>query len=263
MKFGMLLSLSLVVAASALASEVPSQNVVGILRVDSSANRTVVAVPWVAAGIGDQDVKVTDIVKTSNLTPADGNGYAGDTLNYYNGNSFEVWHLVPGESGGAPVWKPVTVVDAQGIDEGTSADVAGLPRGGAIILIRRDASKPFYLLGQVGVNAPASLDLAVGTKASPAYSLIAPPMIKDLGVDINSDITWLGVGANDEISIDQVSGPIVTCKFKTDGEGNDAWKKGVWVNGELTWKDPPTIPAGTGFWFVSKSSKAVTVRWTK
>lgn len=252
MKLAALLSVSVLASCSAFAaSTAESSNVLGVLRVDSPYVRTIVAVPWVAAGVEASDIKVTDIVKTANLSE-------DDQLHYYNGSGFESWKL----SGGK--WVAANQVSENG-GSGTSpeADVQGLPRGGAILLVRPSATSGsyFFLQGQVGSGAVGSPSIATGSLASPAYSLIAPPSVKESDVDVNSDMTWSGVGANDCLYILQAGGKTVECKFK-----DKAWKVGSWTSAgagpkTLTWVNPPAIPVGTGFWYVSKTATAPTIAW--
>lgn len=253
MKLATLLSVSVLASCSAFAaSTATSENVLGVLRVDSPYVRTIVAVPWVAAGVEAGDIKVTDIVKTANLSE-------NDELHYYNGSGFDSWRLnASGE------WTPANQVSENG-GSGTSpdADVQGLPRGGAILLIRPSAKSGsyFFLQGQVGSRSVGSPSIATGSLTSPAYSLIAPPSVKNSDVDVNSDMTWSGVGANDCLYILQAGGKTVECKFK-----DSAWKVGSWAsNGggpkTLTWNNPPAIPVGTGFWYVSKTTTAPTIAW--
>ena len=253
MKLATLLSVSMLATGSAFAAATAeSSNVFGVLRVDSPYVRTIVAVPWVAAGVEAGDIKVTDIVKTANLSE-------NDELHYYNGSGFDSWRLNASRE-----WVPANQVSENG-GSGTSpdADVQGLPRGGAILLIRPSATTDsyFFLQGQVGSGSVGSPSIATGSPTEPAYSLIAPPSLKESALNVNTDITWLGVGANDCLYILQGGGKTVECKFK-----GSAWKVGSWAsNGDgpktLTWNDPPAIPVGTGFWYVSKTTTAPTIAW--
>lgn len=256
MKLATLLSVSLLASAAAFAeTSATTANVVGVLRVDSSAKRTIVAVPWVAAGVDAGNIKVTDIVKTSNLT-------VGDTLSYYNDGTFDTWELVAGTGGAAPAWATVNQVSKSG-ETGTSEDpaVQTLPRGGALILVRQDATKPFYLQGQYSSATMENQTLANGgSKAAPVYSLIAPPAVQN--VDVNT-ATWANVGANDQLVIQGVDGQSTTCVWR---EGQ--WQTYSWVEQDglkvLQYsKTVPSILAGTGFWFVSQTSGETqpTVRW--
>lgn len=267
MKLATLLSVSMLATSSAFAAATAeSSNVFGVLRVDSDSARTIVAVPWVAAGVEAGDIKVTDLVKTSNLTPADEN-YTGDTLSYYDhsdSKKFKSWRLVPGESGAAPHWEAATSVVANGDPQpGTDESVQGLPRGGALILVRKEPANSIFLQGQYS-SAPMSAQTLAsgGTKMSPVYSLIAPPSTKGDDFDLMSG-KWSNVGNDDQIIIQQAGGKNIVCQW--DGS---AWKVGEWQgNGpfktfSLT-GNAPLIPAGTGCWYVSRTSgeNAPTVQW--
>lgn len=256
MKFATLLSVSLLASAAAFAeTSATTANVIGVLRVDSAAKRTIVAVPWVAAGVADGNIKVTDLVKTSNLTP-------GDTLYYYNGETFDSWVLMAGESGQAPVWQAAVGVTENGkAEENASPDVQGLPRGGAILLDRKTPSAPFYLQGQVGTTDIASKVIAAGTVAAPVYSLIAPPKVQNEATFALSSLKFTGtIGAKDRIFIYLPSGETKECQYK-DGK----WKYNTWTAGENGWMteswSEATIPTGTGFWYVSTTATPPTIEW--
>lgn len=257
MKLATLLSVSLLASAAAFAeTSATSANVIGVLRVDSTAKRTIVAVPWVAAAVAGGDIKVTDLVKTSNLT-------VGDTLSYYKGDgTFDTWRLVEGTGEAAPAWAPVNQVSKSG-ETGTSEDpaVQTLPRGGALILVRQDATKPFYLQGQYSEVAAAAPTIATGTAAAPVYNLIAHPGAKSGVVDLNADIAWTNPNTTDRIFILKPDGLTVECQYLSG-----KWQYNTWVKpqgGGLMqeqWSDA-TVPAGTGFWYVSKGSSAPTLAW--
>lgn len=257
MKFATLLSVSLLVSAAAFAgTSATTANVVGVLRVDSTAKRTIVAVPWVAAGVNAGDIKVTDLVKTSNLT-------AGDTLSYYKGNgTFDTWELVEGTGGAAPAWASVNQVSENG-EAGTSEDpaVQTLPRGGALILVRKDETKPFYLQGQYSEVAATAPTIVTGTADAPVYNLIAHPGAKSGDVDLNVHIAWTNPSTTDRIFILKPDGLTVECQYH-----NGRWQYNTWVKPEgsglmLENWDDATVPAGTGFWYVSKGPSAPTLAW--
>ena len=252
MKLATFLSVSMLATCSAFAaSTATSENVIGVLRVDSPYARTIVAVPWVAAGVEAGDIKVTDIVKTANLSE-------GDELHYYNGANFNSWRL-----NGNKEWVPANQVSENG-GSGTSPDsaVQGLPRGGALILVRKEPANPIFLQGQYS-SAPMSAQTLAsgGTKMSPVYSLIAPPSTTGKDFDLMSG-TWSNVGAYDQIIIQQAGGKNIVCQWS-----DSAWKVGEWT-GEVPFKTfsltaAPSIPAGTGCWYVSRTAggPAPTVQW--
>lgn len=245
MKFGMLLSLSLIGAASALANDVPSQNIVGILRVDSSANRTVVAVPWAGCSQDGSPIKVTDVIKTSNLK-------AGDMLHVLDASkaNYNTWKLTSGQ-GGLLVWTPVTQVTKEGgtTQTPTASDVT-INRGDAIILIRKDPGDCFYLYGQY-VSTSASSTVQAGTSSAPCYNLIAPSGTSEVSF---SSIQMPGTppADADRILVPQANGYYTELKYD-DG----TWKSRELVTGQYgmstyQWKAySGIIPAGTGVWYVS------------
>lgn len=255
MKFGMLLSLSLVVAASALANDVPSQNVVGILRVDSSAKRTVVAVPWAGCSQDGSAIKVTDVIKTANLT-------VGDMLHVLDASktNYNTWELKAGQ-GGVLVWTPVTQVTKSGgkTETPTALDVT-INRGDAIVLIRKTPGSCFYLYGQY-VLTSASSTVQAGTSSAPCYNLIAPSGTSDVDINAVGVMTGPGTPADaDRILVPQANGYYAELKY--DG----TWKSRQFVTsetgiGSYEWVAySGKIPAGTGVWYVSYGG-APTFTW--
>ena len=254
MKLATLLSVSLLASAAAFAeTSATSANVIGVLRVDSSAKRTIVAVPWVAAGVAAGDIKVTDLVKTSNLTE-------GDELHYYKGNgSFDSWSLDAQKS-----WQPANQVTENGNSEKSdSPEVQCLARGGALILIRKTPGACFYLCGQATDVAAGATNLGgAGTKAAPVYSLIAPPKAQAAEIDVNGAATWTGIGDNDMLRIETASG-VVACKWTSSGwKSLEETKNDDLITQSWTGEAPKLVP-GTGCWFVSQTSGATSpsVQW--
>ena len=185
-------SLALAAALPALA-DVTTDNVIGVLRVDSSAAETIVSVPWVAtsAAATDTAIPVTDIVKTANLTD-------GDELKYYNSSSgkYQCWKLTEG------AWEAATKVTESTSDEAAPSG-ATLVRGNAIILVRQNpvddkgVAKPFYLQGQV---AKSGSQVCTMTRSATgvAYSLLAPPTDTAIGLNAGS---WSNVADGDYVLV--------------------------------------------------------------
>lgn len=222
------------IAAASTALAVESSNTFGILRVDSDQKRTVVAVPWVAPG--GQDIDVSNVVKTANLT-------TGDTLYYYDGTGFTMWRL--SDSG---VWEQAQNNEGQTPPQSIS-------RGKALVLIRENSSVPFYLYGE-HMSTPTQMTIAAG-----AMSLIAPTITTASGTYTPNDAVWTNVNNGDRIII-QTSGVNVECKY--DSTSNE-WKQGQWSTGpfkEWQWVDmTATIPCGTGFWYKSVGAQNPSVNW--
>lgn len=226
----------LMIAVMAMASSVlavESSNTFGILRVDSSAEQTIVSVPWEAAGGGD--INVADIVKTANLTN-------GDELYYYSGSGYIMWRLTNG------AW-----VEAQ--DEQAQTTGRSIARGGAIILKRTaPIANCFYLYGQY-TAAGSSTITAAGSAGKPAYTLLAPPTTED--TDLNSK-TWKTPNSNDIIMLSDGT----TLNYR-NGKWGKLSKTLNPTTGDITEtvdQSFATIKAGEGAWYVSQGS-AVSVTW--
>lgn len=238
--------------ASASALAVSSSNVFGILRVDSSQPETIISVPWIAADSVTADIKVADLVLTSNLTK-------GDMLYYYNGTTkfeYEAWVLTETTIGGeaTKVWSPVTTVSQAGITAGEHAGTRAVPRGGALFIVRKNYNnEPIYLYGRHTTGA-ASVTVEQGTPettttpASRAYTLLAPS--NPNGIDLNASGIMSGTpGVTDFILIE--SGEPLSYR-NLDG----TWKWGVYKKTgrtTYTWDtSKAVIKPGQGCWYVSE-----------
>ena len=217
-----------------------SDNVFGVLRVDSTAAQTIVSIPWEAAGGGA--VKVKDAIKTANLTK-------GDQLYYYDTAAatpaYKLWVL--GDNG----WVGATTV-YNNITPSAGSDEDALARGGALILVRQDPSKPFYLYGQY-TAASASLNVVKGTLTAPAYSLVAPAVATSTSLD---SLASSAVGSSDTVIVRDLNGNTRALVCRQDAD-DFKFKWGTVTGGGLgrpeTFNSVAiTIPAGEGFWYVSR-----------
>ena len=209
-------------------STVEGANTFGILRVDSSAAETIIAVPWLGASTSETSIKVTDVVKTANLN-------AGDELYYYDGSAYKCWKLDANKE-----WQAAKIVGMGEAGDNTTS----LVRGNAIILKRPNETRAssIYLYGQVASTSTATITMASGTTTSKAFTLIAPPT--DTSISISSG-TWSNVQSGDMIVIDGYA------PFKYKGENvwghktiNDKWET-VWTDTNVS------IPVGQGAWYIS------------
>lgn len=246
--------IALCAIASVATAFAADDNVFGCLRVDSSAAETIVAVPWVAAGVTAGEIKVADIVKTANLNE-------GDELWWYNNTAtpakYEMWQLKNG------AWEPMPVVAEMGeAKEPEDSTKQALSRGDALLLIRNaPIATCFYLYGQVPTTPAGVMTMGFGTATVPCYTLIAPPSVED--TNINS-ATWGNVAKNDYIIVVGEDGKQYQLFY--DATSN---KWGVLSYDASFTKvydyNKAKILAGQGAWFVSakgSDKSAATVNWT-
>ena len=252
MKIALLLSVPLVSASVFAAATTQSSNTFGLLRVDSAQNQTIVCVPWVgsSASATDQNIPVTDIVKTANLT-------VGDNLYWYDGAKYWGWVLQKKQESDEKVWVSANIVEEGDVVAASpGADIQTLARGNAIILVRQNPASPFYLLGQVAKSTGAVANkLPAG-----AYSLLAPPSVSDGKFNLNTGATWTTPNAGDAIVIPDAN---VSLSWNSE-EG----KWGVCTQVVLgnqkrkLWNyDKAEIAAGCGAWYVNGGNAEVTVSW--
>lgn len=232
-----------------------SDNVFGVLRVDSTSAQTIVSIPWAEAGTGDP-IKVKDAIKTTNLTKGTNeDGAGGDQLYLYSNGSYKLWQLNKDD-----VWVGATPV--AGDDQYTAiagSDTDTLSRGDALILVRKNptngdgSAKPFYLYGQY--ESVEDLETKLPAKA---FSLIAPPKTEaDTDGNIKlSDAKWNNITPNDHI--------ILPSGLQLDWE-NGEWGKRTYSGSEDwdgTWSNTAAkIPMGQGVWFRAGAGDGKSVKW--
>jgi len=224
--------------------EVPSTNTIGVLKVAAAPATAMIAVPWAALD-GDGDISAANLVRTANLT-------VGDELHYYKNGMFQSWTL-----GADGTWQSTKNVSDSGTTDGDAASAATIPRGSAVWLKRQDASKPVYLVGEVGTGT-AKTALEGGTENAPAWNMVASPSVEEL--DISAKFS--SPNANDRIVV------------PTDGAPKNYFlRNGKWGYTETTvYEDGvetrfvevgknETLPAGTGFWYLN-SGDPKDITWT-
>lgn len=213
------------------------EKTVGVMKVESTADYTIVAVPW--SSLGEGDIKVNELLYTGNRSEGD-MLYAYDKVNkdYAAGT----WIL-----NAAKEWEAVN--NYQGDNLVSSDPSMTIKRGQAVWIMRVNTSEPIYLLGQVSEET-ASVDLEEGTAETPSWNLVASPDAEDL------DVTTISVdGAdNDQIIVPTAGAPVnYTVKGKMWGywkpeKGDGGIVRKVWTTEDIK------IPAGQGFWYLNSGS---------
>lgn len=240
------------IAAASTALAVESSNTFGILKVTIPAGQqnTVIAAPWCDAGAttteAQGEIKVKDIVKTANLTPAttDDNG---DKLYVFNGNAYSAAFQLQTEDG-IVQWVGISING-----DSAGSDATAIQRGQAIVLALNAApteAKDIYLYGQY-TTVDAETTIARGSAETPAYTLVAPTGVES-ETTLNSE--WLTQKGLSSATGDMVFIPGKGFYPYVEGKGFGETKPGSFTDG--VWGDPSftatTIPPGTGFWYISK-----------
>lgn len=245
--------LALAAAAAVPAFAFTGNNTCGLVRIESGSANTVIGVPWVEVGTG-ADVTVAKLVSTANLTE-------GDELRYYSAGIWYGWTL------GASGWEAMTSATETDQLKAPGETETALTRGKALVLIRKgDLTKPFYLYGQYdSTSITSSQALTRGTAENPVYTLLASPKAEAFTLGANA---ISNPGAGDQIIIYNADGS------QTIYTRNDSGAWGRYVEGEpfeipgfgsfpsSVW-ETATIPAGQGFWYVSRGNATgdLTVNW--
>lgn len=199
----------------------------GVMQVPSSAKETIVSVPWLESGTGSESVSVSNLVLTAGLKN-------GDKLSLYDS----------AQSKYAASWNFDGTKWVKG-DEGDDT----LPRGKALMLTREDPGAGFYIMGKPAESESGSTTALGGSSTTPAYSLIAPSKTTKTSL---SSITFTGLAnGKDYIIMGSGTSAVVTYTYFNNKWYDAAGEEATAVE----------IPAGQGFWFMSRSSGNKTVSW--
>ena len=222
---------------------------IGVLKVESTAETTVIAVPWYAFDDDGTTVKVDSLVYL-------GNRDVDDMLKAYNSDTgnYDSWKLT--EKDGVKAWSPMTTVGDTTTESG-DASVASVTRGQGLLLTRKDVTKPIYLVGRADGTATKVVSLAKG------MNLVASPSL--VGLDLNTAFANPG---SDEIVVPTAGAP------KTYTYADGAWGyedvktqtktirgKEVTVVVGTERKTDAVIPPGRGFLYINHADNDKNVEW--
>ena len=256
-----LIALTALTAAGAASAEVTSGNTLCRIEVNSGTKSTIVAVPLVKIGDTPANIPVTELVLTDNLAE-------DDTILHWNGTSWDAWEIAVEEGTGAKSWEPTKISEGlKNCSASAPAENTALARGDAIWVNRADTEKPFYVYGQVTTDAATATTLVRGTAEQPVYTMVGNPLTTDKAV---SALTFTGSpAAGDSIMWGDSSaiGGLKELTWNGTQWGyfvatKETLKNGRTVNKKEWTASTDTIPAGQGFWYVSRSGEGtLTVAW--
>jgi hypothetical protein len=221
-------------AVAAFATDVPvSLGEVGVTAVSSSTTNTVIAVSYTdLASAGN--ITASNLVKTANLT-------VGDRLYVYDSGDFKAFELAL--SGSVKYWQgTATVVPKDGIASlvaATSADSVRVAVGTGVWLVRGSGwdGNPFtfYIYGKpVDSLSPVSVS---------GSALVGNP------TQVSKAPTFTSGPTNGDQMIVPYANKL-GAKIWKYSSSNSKW----WVTPSETSATAPTIPAGTGFWYVGTAT---------
>ncbi len=254
-------------AATAFAfADVTSDTELCRITVDTKMKSTILSLPLVEVGSADLDAtSLANLVMTNNLAQ-------GTKLFATIKGTTYTWTL--GEAG----WETVPLVNGEASPVNAEDDgVSSIPRGTALWIERTgtDFSDPFYLYGQVGAKAETTQEMGVPvTTGTPKFTLVGNPDPEEC--DINTGMKWEGCQNGDQLIWGNTVGnlgDVLTYTWKDTAWGYDkrTGTDSVTINGKETqvpvykWTtENINLPAGQGFWFVSKHAGSTRkVTWNK
>ena len=215
---------------------VTGENAIGLLAITNAPATAIIGVPWVSLS-GGGEISVSNLVHTANLTN-------GDKLKVIDDNgTLQAWTLADG------VWNPDYIAGDKELGMSDGADTVTLARGRGVWLTRQNPSAPIYLVGQVCTNKVETALEVPGEEGAAAWTLVAAPFagsvdVADVAKDIMDEIRVLTAGAPKTFTANKV-GVWGYTEYYTDDKGLVRSRR---VTGDTQ------IPAGTGFWYINKST---------
>jgi len=255
------------VAAAMVASAtttVTGANTFARLPVTSSYTNSIIAIPLSGCGEATEQIYVTNLVQTTNLTP-------GDTLMYKNGENWNAWELDSSYK-----WQEMTVSQPKGgVTPTPLASGTQLACGKACWLYRSNPNATIYLYGQTNAVRPG-VTVAAGTSSAITYTIVGYPN-EAVALDL---ATWhpSGVAAGDLVVV-PASGTTGQKTYKSNGSAwttktvdpvtpvtevkNPFTKQTTYVTNfvDTAVSSGTTIPAGCGFMYGRKATSALPLAW--
>lgn len=242
-----------------------SANTFGILKIESTAKETMIAVPWTWYSKEEAkaaDIPVKKLVKTTNLSE-------GDYLYCWlpAEGVYRTWIVNEDRE-----WESskTVLVDALGNTSETQADndaqdadyehATRVARGGGLWLVRQDPTKPFWVYGQ-------SVQTAVTTTINPptgaqkvCSNMIGNPYARPVRIN---DLVFAGtISTSDRIKVpDGTNTPKTLIYVKGKG-----WRWTKTVLGDdgrvvSVYDYDVAVPAGQAFWYDRRGTTTLTVKW--
>lgn len=212
-------------AAAAFATDYTSENAVACLGVSKGAGKQMLAVPF--KGFSAESITVSNVVACANLA-------VGDKLYLAVGGSYKAWQVTSGTNG--KYWAPIADVSKTGgVGSAPSATATEVVRGDGLWLDTQQTTA--YLLGEKAEGETKTMEVAIGLNLVGIVSATTPRALKDIG-GASGDMIILSNGTS--YTYGKTSGKWMSVKGYADSSN-------------------VTIPAGTGFWYNSKSGGSITL----
>ena len=232
-------------------SVVPAGNTIGIMKVESDLEKTIIPVPW--GELGGGEIRVSNLIQVSNLTPGDRiYVYTIKEDVPYDASKFESWELTA-----AYAWQKIPVItlneDGQQTDDtGKESDDPPVYRGQGVWLERQKTDKPIILSGQY--NGDLATTPVHGTTEAPVHNIVASP-----NAEMDVDLNEVAANAGEDTVFLPTKGAPRVYSFR-----NGSWG---YVGTELTtrggksvevpvWKPDSKIKSSDGFWYIGRGGRS-------
>ena len=231
---------------------VDSANTIGVLKVQPTIARSIIAVPWKSLATGG-DITVADYIRAADLSD-------GDKLHVYNGSSYDTWTY----SGGGLIPSTTFIVGSDGVTstEPSPAAEKTLARGTGVWLERASGTaKNLYLIGEY-TPEPVETPITAGSKSAMSWNLVGAPSYEQ--IDLNTAIgKSVNANAADRIVVPMPNGLQRNYTYK-NGKWGYSDARTIEVNGrtrvQTFHNTNAVLPAGIGFWYLNTGDTG-TIKW--
>lgn len=244
--------------ATAIMADVTSQNMVGYVEKTIHPGFNMIAFNWDLVNDPGTGISVQDIFDTSKLNGGL-TGVTADTINIHDAatGGYETLFLYDGTG------TSYTENNGLWLESDRSPSTRDVKSGYSFWLISRAS-------GTVKVNMAGQVPTANEARTVlPGFNMFGSGYSADFKV--NSNFDWLAAGAQggltgvtaDTINIHDAETGGYTTLFLYDGTGTSyTTDDGKWLESDRT-VSTRTIPAGSGFWYISRGTDAAGWEWAE
>ena len=237
---------------SGVTAEVPVDKTIGVLKVESDAEYTILAVPWQSLGSGD--IKASELVHAASLSKDD------ELIVYNDDGSTTSWKVDENGEWKAPVTYSQNEQGQFVPDTPVAASSVAIARGKGVWLKRSDTTKDIVMIGQPATEEVETPIAAAKSEDEPSWNLVASPKLEEVNI---SETFIADANKADEIIVPTAVAPKHYTYDEKEGWGYPGEigtrtitfggvQRTAVITGHKT--DDVRVPAGQGFWYLNKDT---------
>ena len=227
------------IALAAVADYAPIE--VGVSEYTSAGINTVIPAPYTSLS-GSETIPVSELVKVANLPD-------GTMLFYYNGTGFDAWVKGTGANAGKWVGSDVTTKDGVSCSPGADQVVLGPGKALWLVLSTSSTTQKIYVYGKPVTSYSSTI--TAGKTALIANPKSANATLAISGMANGDVISIIGSAGLSTYTYDSTKNQWGSKVKPNSGKGLPQWTEFTSFN----------FASGTGIWYTSKGSSAVTITW--